>query len=94
MGANVLPGELVGLNTPFAAVLPELVEIARRNAADDALPGCVETLTFLGARTACVVALATGHRLVAERGDLPAALALGEPVTCRLLRGAVLPLEG
>ena len=96
MGHNVLPGVLAGLNAAFAAIRPEQVEVARLprgGAADGALPGRVETLAFLGARTACAVTLEHGVRLVAERGDLPAGLAVGDPVACRLARGALAPLE-
>ena len=92
MGANVLPGALAGLNAAFAAIRPERVEVVR-NPEDGALPGIVETLTFLGARTACVVALEGGGRLVAERDDLPDGLAPGDPVSCRLARDALVPLE-
>ena len=94
MGANVLPGALAGLNAAWAAIGVEAVEIKRRDVATDgALPGRVETLTFLGARTACAVILAGGARLVAERGDLPRDLAIGDAVVCRLPRDTVVPLE-
>ncbi len=92
MGANVLPGRLAGLNAAFAAIRPERVEVVRTSG-DGALPGRVETVTFLGARTACAVALEGGARLVAERDDLPAELSVGEPVACRLPRDALAPLE-
>ena len=92
MGANVLPGALAGLNAAFAAIRPEQVEVFR-TPENGALPGTVETLTFLGARTACAVMLEGGHRLVAERDDLPVGLAVGERVACRLPRSALIPLE-
>ncbi len=92
MGANVLPGARAGLNAAFAAIRPERVELVR-SPEEGALPGVVETLTFLGVRTACTVALEGGGHLVAERDDLPDGLAPGEPVACRLPRGALVPLE-
>ncbi len=92
MGANVLPGRLAGVNAAYAAIRPERVELVRAPE-DGTRPGRVETLTFLGARTACAVALEGGARLVAERDDLPAGLAVGESVACRLPRDALVPLE-
>ena len=96
MGNNVLPGALAGLNSAYAAICTEEVEVSRQpegKAASGALPGRVETLTFLGARTACFVALEDGTRIVAERADLPPGLAIGDDVICRLPRNAIVPLE-
>ena len=92
MGANVLPGALAGVNTAYAAIRPERVVILPTGD-DSTLPGCVETLTFLGAHTACSVVLDGGARLVAARDDLPAGLAIGDAVACRLPRAAVVALE-
>ena len=91
MGANVLPGALVGLASPHATIRPEHVEILSTPDATT-LPGRIVLLTYRGARTACRVALDAGPTLVAERGDLPP-LALGQRIHCRLPPGAVTALD-
>ncbi len=90
MGANVLPGALAGLDAPFAAIRPEQVEVTRDAQAD--LAGRVVELAYRGVRSLCLVALESGETLTAERDDLPSGLALGDRVSCRLPRAALLPL--
>ena len=91
MGANILPGALVGLSTPHATIRPEMVDIALEAAART-LPGRVIALTYRGARTACRIALDAGPTLVVERGDLPP-LASGQQVHCLLPPDAVTALD-
>ena len=90
MGANVVPGALLGLAVPYATIRPEQVEVSREPA-DERLPGRIVGLTYRGARTACRIALGDGTIVCAERGDLPA-LALDDAVFCRLPPDALLEL--
>ena len=97
MGHNVVPGSFAGSNAAFAAIRPEHVEVMHASetvdAAESTVTGTVETLTFLGARSSCGIALAKGARLVAERSDLPRDLVVGASVICRLPRACIVPLE-
>ena len=90
MGANVLPGALVGLAAASVAIRPEHVVI--EPAGGTGLPGRVVALTYLGARTACHVTLDDGIAIKAERDDLPA-VAIGDLVRCRLPPSALVALE-
>ena len=96
MGAAVLPGACVGLTAPYAAIRPEAVAITRQGDPSNAsvsLPGRVASVTFLGARTACSVAIETGETIGAERDDMPGDLAIGDRVVCHLPRAALVALE-
>ena len=90
MGANVLPGSLAGGGTTSVAIRPEHIVVTVEDGAG--LPGRVVATTFLGARTACVVALDDGATIKAERDDLPA-LAIGQRVACHLPPAALVALE-
>jgi len=70
MGANVLPGALIGHAAPYVAIRPERVTVTRQRKGA-ALPGRVVSSTFLGARTACTIALPGGTTLLAEREEPP-----------------------
>jgi spermidine/putrescine transport system ATP-binding protein len=89
MGANVLPGSLGG-GAGSVAIRPE--QIIVRPEGDAGMPGRVIATTFLGARTACLVALDAGPTIKVERDDLPA-LTVGQRVSCILPPAALLPLE-
>ena len=89
MGANVLPGALVGHAAPEVAIRPERVEIGTHGG----VRGRVVALTYLGAGTACVVALDGGGSVAATRDDLPPGLAVGHAVGCRFPHAALIPLE-
>ncbi len=97
--ANVLPGGLVGLDAPFAAIRPERVELAAR-AGRPGWPepgrpaGRVTDVTYLGATTSCVVALDGGSTVKVERSDLPKGIAPGQAVRCLFPADALLALEG
>ncbi len=92
--ANVLPGALVGLATPFAAIRPERVILVPVSAVERAaLPGRVIEVTYLGATTSCAVKLDDGPVVKVERGDLPSLLLPGQAVRCLFPPGALLPLE-
>ena len=102
MGANVVSGVHVGMTPANLAIRPERVGVARaephranQGEADPSLcvPGRVESVTFLGGRTACRISLDGGGTLLAERDDLPAELAPGEAVACRLPRAALIALD-
>ena len=90
MGANVLTGACAGGATTSVAVRPEHVLVSLEGGAG--LPGHVVATTFLGARTACVVALDAGETIKAERDDLPA-LTIGQRVACLLPQAALVALE-
>ncbi len=90
MGANILPGALVAGATRDVAIRPEHVVVQCEGSAG--LPGRVIATTFLGARTACVVALDDGTTIKAERDDLPT-LSIGQRVACVLPPAALLALE-
>ena len=89
--ANVLPGALVGLDAPYAAIRPERIHLdpANRNG----LRGVIRDITYLGATTLCAVLLDNGQTIKIDRGDLPADLAPGQAVTCVMPPDALLPLE-
>ena len=89
MGANVLPGALVGVAAPFAAIRPEKVGLSTEGSG---LPGRVTETTYLGATTACVVALDDGPIVKVENDD-GTPLTLGQPVVCRFPPTALTPLE-
>ena len=102
--ANVLPGSLVGLAAPFAAIRPEKVRVAPEGVDPDAaslvpaparrgLAGRVVEITYLGATTACTVALDAGPVVRIERHDLPAGLEAGQQVVCLFPADALLALE-
>ena len=92
--ANVLPGELVGLDAPFAAIRPERVELGLGSEHGQAgLAGRVTDVTYLGATTSCVVALDSGSTVKVERSDLPKGLKAGQPVRCRFPADALLALD-
>ncbi len=104
--ANVLPGALVGIEAPFAAIRPERVELGLGSETDagaavragsqaqSGLSGRVTDVTYLGATTSCVVALADGTTLKVERPDLPKGLKPGQAVRCLFPADALLALEG
>ncbi len=102
--ANVLPGDLVGLDAPFAAIRPERVELGfvsvagARGQADAVaragLPGRITDVTYLGATTSCMVALEGGPAVKVERSDLPKGIAPGQAVRCLFPAEALLALEG
>ena len=107
--ANVLAGSLVGLAAPFAAIRPEKVRVdldatelatgERGGASPDpaqarhGLAGRVVEITYLGATTACAVALDAGPVVKIERHDLPAGLRAGQRVACLFPADALLALE-
>ena len=102
--ANVLAGSLVGLAAPFAAIRPEKVRVdldtGERDAASPdpdlarrGLAGRVIETTYLGATTACAVALDAGPVVKIERHDLPAGLRAGQRVACLFPADALLALE-
>lgn len=103
-GCNVVAGSLVGLPGEWA-IRPERVRVQRSgfaaparepgtnvSAAEFRLPARVQTVSYLGARTACTLGLADGTELDAERDDLPNALTAGDDVDCHLARADFLPL--
>ena len=97
--ANVLPGEIVGLDAPFAAIRPERVQLRIGQDYDEAagqagLPGRVTEVTYLGATTSCVVALQGGSIVKVERSDLPKGIRPGQAVRCLFPADALLVLEG
>ena len=101
MGANVVPGALVGVAPAHVAIRPKRVRV-ERGGSDVAsrggterlcLSGRVESVTFLGGRTACHINLDKGGALHAERDDLPADLAPGDSAVCCLPRAALVALE-
>ena len=98
--ANVLPGNLVGLDAPFAAIRPERVELGlgpdgeADSRTQAGLPGRVTDVTYLGATTSCVVALESGSTVKVERSDLPKGIKPGQAVRCRFPADALLALEG
>ena len=93
-GANVLEGRLAGRNAAFVALRPEQVEIARaKGAGQTSVAGRLTALTYLGAATACTVALDGGGMLAALRHDLPQDLAVGDAVACAWPAAAPVPLE-
>ena len=98
--ANVLPGGLVGLDAPFAAIRPERVMIGfgPDGEADSrpqaGLPGRVTDVTYLGATTSCVVALESGSTVKVERSDLPKGIRPGQTVRCLFPADALLALGG
>ena len=71
------------------AIRPEHVIVEQADG--EGLPGVVTALTYLGSRTACLVTLADGTLLKAERDDLPP-VAVGTQVRCRLPPPALVPL--
>lgn len=91
--ANVLPGALVGSLVAYVAIRPERVMLVRAGAAEDGLSGRVVEVTYLGATTACVIALTDGTLVKVERSDLPGGLAAGQPIACLFPADALLPLE-
>jgi spermidine/putrescine transport system ATP-binding protein len=92
--ANVLPGAMVGLDSPYAAIRPERVLVGRAASAGGGavLAGAVIDITYLGATTSCAITLGDGTVLKAERGDLPPGLAPGDSVVCTLPADALLAL--
>ncbi len=90
--ANVLPGGMLGLPTPFAAIRPERLVLSRGPGQGGPM-GRVGEVTYLGATTSCTVLLDDGTTVKVERGDVPAGLAPGDVVTCRFPPDALLPLE-
>ncbi len=89
--ANVLPGAMVGLDAPFAAIRPERIRLDR--AGGPGVRGVITEITYLGATTLCAVTLEDGQAIKIDRGDLPAGLAPGQDVTCVMPPDALLPLE-
>ncbi len=98
--ANVLPGNLVGLDAPFAAIRPERVELGpgpdggADSGTQAGLPGRITDVTYLGATTSCVVALESGPTVKVERSDLPKGIKPGQTVRCLFPADALLALEG
>ena len=98
--ANVLPGGLVGLDAPFAAIRPERVELGpgsggeAGSAGQAGWPGRVTDVTYLGATTSCVVTLDGGSIIKVERSDLPKGIRAGQVVRCVFPADALLALEG
>ncbi|WP_158811663.1 ABC transporter ATP-binding protein [Beijerinckia sp. L45] len=92
MGSNVLPGSLVGHPASYVAMRPERVVVATAATAD-AIAGRVTEITYLGARTACGIALDAGPMIKVERADLPAGLVAGQAVFCRFPPEALVGLE-
>jgi spermidine/putrescine transport system ATP-binding protein len=82
IGSNVLPGSLLGHPARHVAVRPERVAVTSVPT-PGAIAGRVTEITYLGARTACGIALDGGPVIKAERADLPAGLKAGHPVFCR-----------
>ena len=102
MGANIMSGARLGMLADSVAIRPEHVRLARAGSNHSQagshetlihLPGRVESVTFLGGRTACRVALDAGGALHSERGDLPVELAAGDPITCGLPQAAIVALD-
>ncbi len=91
MGGNVLRGETLGLDTPFVAVRPEHVALARESEAG--LAGRVVETTYLGARTACLVALDGGETIMADVSGPAAGLEPGRRVACRVSPDTVVALH-
>ena len=92
--ANVLAGDLVGIAAPFAAIRPEKVRVSvESDPTAPSLRGRVVEVTYLGATTACTVALDGGSLVKVERGDLPPGLVPGRPVSCVFPPTALLALE-
>jgi spermidine/putrescine transport system ATP-binding protein len=70
MGANVLPGSLLGLKAPYAAVRPETIRVTASGTTDAwSLPGRVKDVTYLGATTSCVIALDSGPDVKVDGAD-------------------------
>ncbi len=100
--ANVLPGGLVGLDAPFAAIRPERVVIMLGSESagqaglmvQAGLAGRITDVTYLGATTSCVVALDGGAIVKVERSDLPKGIQPGQVVRCLFPADALLALEG
>lgn len=90
--ANVLPGSLLGFAAPYVAIRPECVKISMSGAAGS-LVGHVAELTFMGATSVCLVTLADGTRIKAERSDLPDGLTRGQAISCVIAPDAPIPLE-
>ncbi len=89
LGANVLPGALVGSSAAFAAIRPEKVVLATEA---PGLVGHVRETTYLGATTSCGIALDAGPVIKVDRDD-GAPLALDQTVFCRFPAAALTPLE-
>lgn len=85
MGANVVPGALVGSAAPFAAIRPEHVVLA-----EDGLAGRILEVTYRGARHSCRVALAGGEMLRVET-TVPAPPE-GAHVFCRIAPADIVAL--
>ena len=89
MGANVLPGALVGSTSPFVAIRPEKVCLATDGTG---LQGRVTETTYLGAMTACRVALDAGPTIKVESAEATPP-AIGQEVRCTFPAAALAPLE-
>jgi spermidine/putrescine ABC transporter ATP-binding subunit len=89
MGANILPGALVGRAAEHVAIRPERIELAHDASGT---PGRVVETIYLGATTACFVALDDGPTIRIERDDVPA-LTIGQPVRCRFPETALTALD-
>ena len=92
MGGNVLPGDALGLLAPFAAIRPERVEVWP-DGSGAGLGGRLIETTYLGARTAYMIALDIGVTLRAEQKSLPGPLDPGQRVLCRFPGDALTALE-
>ena len=93
MGSNVLPGTLVGADTPHVAVRPERVSIGPATGSSD-LVGRIIDLTYRGGRTSCRVILDAGPTITIEQAgqELPGA-DVGQQVACRIPRDALSVLD-
>lgn len=89
MGANVLPGALVGVAAPFVAIRPEKILLTPDG---PGLPGRIMETTYFGATTTCVVALDDGPIVKVDIDDA-VPLALRQSVRCRFPPTALAPLD-
>lgn len=91
MGANILPGALVGLSVSEAAIRPEAITLKAAGGANECGGHLVEAI-FLGSRVRCLVRLEGGAEIFVELTRLPAGLTPGARVTCQMPRDALVPL--
>ncbi|MDP9086192.1 MAG: ABC transporter ATP-binding protein [Pseudomonadota bacterium] len=87
MGANVIPGALVGRPEQILAIRPERVLLA---ADEDGIAAHVEAVTYFGMTFSIIVALADGQRRNVIATDAPH---VGARVWCRFPADALWPLE-
>ncbi len=91
MGANVLPGALVGARSAYAAVRPERIVLTSEPVTGD-LHGQVVEVTYLGARTNCRMVLDAGTSISVDL-DASVPVRLGQRVTCRIPPDALATLD-